>query len=71
MVDRFDLESRIMECWKVVNDLNSLYEHVCDSDKIDHDEMTNILLGLKQLYDIKFDQLFFCFEENIKNGRLK
>lgn len=71
----FDLEQEIMRCWAVVDDIDSLYKLIGDSEefasmsKLDaglEDKLLNILLGLKNLYDMKFQQCFHTFEEFTK-----
>lgn len=57
----FDLEQGIMKCWNVVDDLELLYSR-CMEKPLDQDEMANILLGMKQLYHLKFEQCFDLFE---------
>ena len=69
MKNRFDLEQEILDCWKVTDDIDILLEYVCDGEN-DQDYVANVLLGLKNLYDLKFDRTFATFEECIKNGQL-
>lgn len=65
----FDLEQQIMECWGVVDDLDLLYYHLGDDPKFAgldakaEDEMMNLLLGLKSIYQLKFDRMWKNFEE--------
>lgn len=66
MKDRFDLESQIMSCWNVVDDLDLLFEEVTESEQLDQDQLSNILLGMKELYQLKFQKLFSTFENSIK-----
>ena len=58
---QFDLEQQIMNCWHVVDDLKLVREAVSD-DRLSKDELENVLLGLVQLYDLKFEQTFDTFE---------
>jgi hypothetical protein len=60
-MNRFDLEQEIMNCWSVVDDINALFIKVCE-EQIDPDELQNYLLGLKTIYQVKFEQLFHTFE---------
>jgi len=59
---RFDMEQEIFQCWHITDDLNVLHEAVLERD-ISKDEISNILLGLEQLYNQKFSRLFSTFEE--------
>lgn len=70
MTAQFDLEQRIMQCWQVVDDLDILFTHVLDSDPPPtHDEIANTLLGIKQLYDMKFYTLFSTFGKYLAEKR--
>ena len=62
MSDRFDLEQQILDCWHIVDELKTLSEAVCDNN-LSTDQTANILMGLEQLYQLKFDKLFQTFEE--------
>lgn len=64
MADRFDLEQGILKCWNVTDDIDMVYRKVMDNpDELDVDEISNLLLGIKSLYDLKFDELFNTFEQ--------
>lgn len=65
MSDRFDLEQQILDCWRVTSDLDALFEDVMENPDIDNDKIANILLGLSQLYEIKFNKTFRTFEQLI------
>lgn len=62
---QFDLEQQIMGCWNIVEDLNTLYSSVMEDGSLTKDKIANILLGLADLYQIKFDKTFSTFEELI------
>lgn len=70
-IDRFDLEQDIMNCWQVVDDLKTFSRRYLDGDKMTDDEVSNIIIGLESLYQIKFEQLFGTFEQCIKNGEFR
>ena len=62
-----DLEPMIMDCWSVCNDLQTLFKQIGDSDRDPTpDELINILLGMDELYQMKFDQLFNMYEELLR-----
>ena len=69
MSDRFDLEQQIMACWNVTSDIDTLCESVCESD-MTTDQIANILLGMKQLYELKFDKMFRTFEQLSQDGSI-
>lgn len=74
MPDRFDLEEKIMNCWNVVNDIESLTENIGNGqefaglDPKHQDRILNVLVGLSELYAMKFDSMFQCFEELVHSG---
>ncbi len=68
--NRFDLEQEILNCWRVVDDLKILYENVLENSTLDRDEVANILIGLSQLYEMRFDKTFRIFEECIANKKI-
>jgi len=67
MSDRFDLEQNILSCWNVVDDINILYKNVCENDSLTKDDIANVLLGMRLIYNMRFDETFRNFEECIKN----
>jgi hypothetical protein len=66
MTDRFDLEQQIMNCWHIIDDVKILNEYVLESD-LTKDQISNALLGLEEIYQMKFDKLFRTFEELVRN----
>jgi hypothetical protein len=59
----FDLEQSIMKCWNVVDDLDLLFKQTMDRPvPLTSDEYANILLGMKELYQLKFEECFSEFE---------
>ena len=69
MVDRFDLEQHIMSCWNVCEDIKVVYRQY-DYSSPSEDEMMNLLIGLEQLYQLKFQQLFDTFETLIRERKI-
>jgi hypothetical protein len=70
MADRFELEQHIMKCWNVTEDIDLLNYNVLEKD-MSKDEISNFLLGLKTIYECKFNDLFDNFSELIKDGTIK
>lgn len=62
-----ELESLIMQCWGVTEDVNLLFRHICDDRDFDEDRMANMLLGISQLYDIRFNNLFETYRGIIRD----
>lgn len=67
-VTRFTLEDQIMECWGVVDDLDMVYS--TEALYEDQDRMMNVLLGMQELYRIRFHRLFLTFEHLIQEGKI-
>lgn len=65
--DRFDFEQQIMSCWNVTSDLKDLNEALLESD-LTKDQISNILTGIEQLYQIRFDKLFRQFEDLVREN---
>jgi len=61
--DRFDLETDIMNCWSIVEDIKELNRCMLDRRKMTDDEVSNYLLGLQTIYQVKFERLFETFEQ--------
>lgn len=59
--NQFDMEQQIMNCWNVCEDLDTLMEGVLERD-MTRDRITNALMGMKELYQLKFETLFETFE---------
>jgi len=62
MSDRFDLEQGIMQCWNVVDDIQLVLDNW---DRLSEDGKQNYLIGLKQMYQLKFETAFNHFEHCI------
>lgn len=73
MSDRFDFEQQIMNCWNITSELKVISEYVLESDE-EHikkiDKISNMLIGLEQLYDVKFDNMFRMFEQLIQEKKI-
>jgi hypothetical protein len=70
MKDRFDLEQEIMGCWGITDDLQHLLEHIDKGNfdslsPSDTDELANIVMGLRHIYEMKFTRLFDTFSDCI------
>jgi hypothetical protein len=68
--NRFDFEQQILKCWGVTTDINDVYKHFYEKEKIDNDELANVLLGLETLYNIRFEEVFSMFEKCIAREHL-
>lgn len=68
MTTQFDLEQAIMSCWNITTDLHTLLEEIIEGD-LTNDQISNVILGLETLYEIKFNKAFRIFEEYIKESK--
>jgi hypothetical protein len=67
MTDRFDLEQNIMQCWNVTDDIQLMLDHW---DKLDEDQRLNYLIGLKQMYHMKFETTWDTFEKCVRTRQI-
>jgi len=70
MTDRFDLEQQILKCWNITEEIELLNENVLENDDLTKDDISNYLLGLQTMYELKFEKLFRQFEEMIKDKKI-
>ena len=61
-MDRFDLESQIVECWRIVDDLKQFTDAGAD-----HVELHSLAI----YYERKFNQLWETFEHMIREKKFK
>ena len=67
-IDRFDLEEAIMKAWQTSDDLKLIYKEV---DGMDADKIINVLIGLHQLNEMRFNKLWDTYEQVLQNGGFK
>ena len=73
---RFDLEQQIMDCWTVVDTVDDIYKLLMDDEFFEgmdpkhQDRLSNLLLGVHSIYEMKFDRTFKTFEACVKNKQL-
>ena len=69
MTNRFDLEQDIMKAWNVVDDIRLLTEGMFDGTQpMTEDQISNILIGMEHIYELRFNKLFSTFEKCVKSG---
>lgn len=64
MTTRFDLEQAIMDCWHVVDDIKTVSNR---AGSLTPDQLSNALVGIETLYQMKFEDLFEKFESMISH----
>jgi hypothetical protein len=65
--DRFDLEQGILDCWKVTDDISLLYDNL---DSMDDDRRMNYMLGLMEMYTLKFEKVWGIFEQLVQDKKI-
>jgi hypothetical protein len=64
-----------MNAWNITSDVDMLMESICDSERFRDmpphmvDKVSNALLGIKELYEMRFERLWSTFEECISNNQ--
>lgn len=66
MRNRFDLEQELLDCWKVTDDVQLLYDKVMNGG-MTTDEIANVLLGVVSLYNLKFDKCWETFGQCVSD----
>ena len=66
MSDRFDLEQMLLECWHVTADLELLEENVLEKD-MTRDKISNVVSGIKHIYEMRFNKMWDIFEDVVAN----
>ena len=69
MKNRFDFEQEIMGAWSVVDDLKLLHVGVLERD-LTPDQISNILSGMTDLYQMKFEILFETFGSLVRDKEI-
>lgn len=69
MKNRFDFEQEIMGVWNIIEELKVLHEGVLERD-LTNDQVSNILSGMTELYQMKFEILFETFEQLINRKEI-
>ena len=69
MKNRFDFEQEIMGVWNIIEELKVLHEGVLERD-LTNDQISNILSGMTELYQMKFEILFETFEQLVSKKEI-
>lgn len=67
-IDRFDLEEKIMNAWNIIEDIELVARATerMDINGKDYDTLLNLIIGVQELYRIRFQELFSSFEDYIQ-----
>ena len=63
---QFDLEQGILNCWNICEDMKVIAENILEAKTVDRDKIANMLLGMAELYQLKFEKTFSDFEGTIR-----
>lgn len=67
-MNRFDLEEAMGEIAQTPNDIETIMYAYADSPiKATEDDILNMLIGVKQLHETRYQKMWAIFEELIKN----
>lgn len=70
-MNRFDLEEAMGEMLSTQNDIETLIYAIGDSPiKHTEDELLNMLIGMKQLNEIRYQKMWGIFEQLIKDKKI-
>ena len=68
MIDRFNLEEEIQNVWHTEEDLNTILYRIMDAPEApSEDEITNMLIGLKEIHKSRCLKLWDVFESMVEN----
>jgi len=71
-MNRFDLEEALGQMAQFTTDIDTIIYAVGDAPKpATEDELLNMLIGLKQLHEVRYQKMWDIFEELIKNKKLQ
>lgn len=65
----FDLEQQILQCWNIIDDIKDAAEWIADSPEFKDmppeysDKIFNLLWGIENVYQRRFDKCFKTFED--------
>lgn len=73
VIDRIDLENDINRFIQILDEIDLLLEYVVDSTDTEftRDNVSNYLIGLKTIYQIKANKIDNTFEHMLKTGQFK
>ena len=70
-MNRFELEDAMSNLSLVGEDIETMIYAIVDSPiKHTEDQLLNMLIGIKQLHDTRYQKMWNTFEELIKNGTI-
>lgn len=64
-----DLEKKIMDCWSIIDHIDTTLV-IIEKSNNNEDSVINALIGVKELYNARFEVLFESFENLISDKEL-
>lgn len=70
-MNRFELEDAMSNLHQIGEDIDTIIYAIGDSPiKHTEDQLLNMLIGMKQLHDTRYQKMWDTFEQLIKNGTI-
>ena len=70
-MDRFDLEEAMSNLHQIGEDIETIIYAIGDCPiRHTEDQILNMLIGIKQLHDTRYQKMWNVFEQLIKNGTI-
>lgn len=71
-MNRFDLEDAMSDLHQIGEDMETIIYAIGDSPiKHTEDQLLNMLIGMKQMHETRYQKMWNIFESLIKNGTIK
>ena len=71
-MNRYDLEEALGQMGQFTTDIDTIIYAVGDApEPATEDELLNMLIGLKQLHEVRYQKMWDIFEELIKNKKIQ
>lgn len=65
MTKTYELEQQILNTWGIIEDLKLVL------DLVEEEKIEKILIGIIELNNLKFEKMFNCYEEVLKELRVR
>ena len=71
-MNRFELDEAMSNLHQIGEDIETIIYAIGDSPiKHTEDQLLNMLIGIKQLHDTRYQKMWNIFEQLIKNQKIK
>jgi len=69
--NRFDLEEQMSNVNQIGADIETIIYAIGDSPiKHTEDQLLNMLIGIKQLHETRYQEMWYTFEDLVKSGAI-